>query len=128
MRCRDVADRKPTRKLERQRGAALIEFALMLPLFVIFMMFLLIVYDLTSNHVTLQVKAYADLRSAIQQVGGGGTRQVVGRAVGGTRIDGGMAQILERSYIPVDLQMVGIGGSCQGLRRNWYRRNFFRYQ
>jgi len=124
-----VANLKRTKQFaKRQRGAALIEFALMLPLFVIFMLFLLIIYDLTSNNVTLQVKAYADLRLAIQQAGGGRTRQVVGRAVGGTRINGGMAQILGRSYIPVHLQMVGIGGSCQGYKRNWYRHNFIRYQ
>lgn len=50
------------RRLNNERGAALVEFGVILPLFFVMMLFLIICYDIINSQIELQVEAYSGMR------------------------------------------------------------------
>jgi Flp pilus assembly pilin Flp len=115
------------RHIRNEKGSAMIEFAMMMPLFVIMIVFLMICYQGVNKYVTSQVKAYSDMRSKVNSAGGGRMRIVRGTARDKVLINRAMARWTGHSMIPVKITVSSYGGTCAGLRKNRYRRSDIRY-
>lgn len=55
-------NKKLKRYFGNERGAVLIEFGVILPLFFVMMLFLIICYDIINSQIELQVEAYSGMR------------------------------------------------------------------
>lgn len=63
--------------LENQRGAVLVEFGVILPLFFVMMLFFIICYDMVHSQIEMQVEAYAGMRRATMRLNGSGKQHDV---------------------------------------------------
>lgn len=63
--------------LKNQRGAVLVEFGIILPLFFVMMLFLIICYDLVNSQIEMQVEAYAGMRRKTMTMNGSGQQHEV---------------------------------------------------
>lgn len=114
--------------INNERGSAMVEFAMMMPLFVIMIMFLIICYQGVESHIRAQVNAYSDMRSKVKDAGGGPCRIVTGAADDKVVINSAMARWTGHSYIPVHIDLSTYAGTYTGLEKSIYRRSDVRYR
>ncbi len=62
---------------ENQRGAVLVEFGIILPLFFVMMLFFIICYDMVHSQIEMQVEAYAGMRRTTMRLNGPGKQHDV---------------------------------------------------
>ncbi len=101
-----------------ESGAVMVEFGLMLPLFAIFMMFLIICYELVDVQIQLQVEAYAVLRRECTRINNssgyyGRPRKVTVTKKKSVFLRGKMASIIGLSHIPLKATVSSYAGSMR---------------
>lgn len=113
--------------IKDDKGQAMIELALMLPLLVIIMMFLIITYELMDGTVNVQHNVRYELRKAVDEESGGVFRMITKNGAAHVPVPGDMKNILGRSSITGgEVKLSSFTGSYQGIMMNKYRGMYTR--
>ncbi len=112
-----------------QKGSSFVELMLILPVFVLVLLFLIFSYDLGNEQLEKQVQVSATLREQLWNREGGCYSDVKATAQGGVVMPGYLSRFFRMSrYYPVNTELESHGGPCPGLRRSKYHRRNDRYQ
>jgi len=110
--------------INNNKGQAMVEFGLMLPLFVVIMMFLIISYHLTSDMITAQGDVRYDFRRSVDKMSEGQFAPIEENRRVSVEIPGKMKNALGMPFIRTSIKLKGYGGCYQGLKKNQYRRKY----
>ena len=110
--------------IKNNKGQALIEFGLMLPLFVIVMIFLIIIYDLTNTQITVQENIRYEVRKSIDLNAKGKFRPREKTGDVFVEVPGRMKNILEIPFISQTMKLSYYEGCYQGLYKNKFRKRY----
>lgn len=113
--------------LKDDKGQAMIEFALMLPLFVIIIIFLIITYELVDGTVNMQHNVRYELRKAVDEASSGAFKMVTKSGAAHVPVPGDMRNILGQAVITGgEVKLSSFTGSYQGIMMNKYRGMYTR--
>jgi len=99
----------------------MVELCLMLPLVVIFMVFLIFVYSLVSEIIRVQQDVRYELRVKIEKEAEGPFKEVKEKGDVFVEIPGKLKEWMERTYVATEITMSSYAGCYQGLGLNEYR-------
>ncbi len=110
-----------------QRGSTFVEMMLILPLFVMVLLFFIFSYDLVNEQLEKQVEVSANLREGLWNNEPGCYAQVKATATGGSVMPDVVWRFFNlKRYYRVEAELQSHGGPCQGLGRNKYRMSHYR--
>ncbi len=108
---------RPTRRLTDNNGAVMVEFAMMMPLIIILMVFLMATYEFVEQMITVQQDIRYELRTSIDKNSGGPFHRVIVPGGGSSNVfvemPGKMKDILGRPYIRSTMTLSGYEGCYQ---------------
>lgn len=108
-------------KIRNEQGQAMVELCLMLPLVVIFMVFLIFVYSLVSEIIRVQQDVRYELRVKIDKEASDPFHDVEEKGDVFVEIPGRLKEWMGRSYVATEITMSSYAGCYQGLGWNEYR-------
>lgn len=104
-----------------QRGSTFVEMMLILPVFVLVLLFLIFSYDLVNEQLEKQVQVSANLREGLWDRESNCYSNVRAEAHGGSVIPGYVGSFFKmQRYYPVDTELESHGGPCPGLGKDKY--------
>ena len=94
-----MGKKKLIKVINNNKGQAMVEFCLILPLFVVIMMVPITIYELISKMITEQGHVYYELRESVDKMSKGNFRQVEKRGNIFVKIPGKVKNIRGMPYI-----------------------------
>ena len=117
-----MAENRLTEAIKNDKGQAMIEFCLILPLFVIVMMFLVITYDLIDEIITVQQDIRYELRKSVDENRRGDFGLIEKSGVASVQVPGKMKDLLGYPSISLKMTLSSYGGCYHDRGRDKYHR------
>jgi len=117
-----MAENRLTEAIKNDKGQAMIEFCLILPLFVIVIMFLVITYDLIDEIITVQQDIRYELRKSVDENSRGDFRLIEKSGVAAVQVPGKMKALLGYPLISLKMTLSSYGGCYHNRGKDTYHR------
>ena len=115
---------KFTKLIKNEQGQAMIEFCLILPLFVICMIFLIFVYNLVSEIIRVQQDVRYELRVTIEKEWQDDFHAVEEKRDVFVEVPSKIKEMIGKTYVSKEIVMTAYAGCYAGLKKNEYRRRY----
>jgi hypothetical protein len=109
------------KKINNENGQATVEFFLILPLFVVVMLFLMLVYELLVEITTVQQNVRFEMRTTVEKEWETDFHAVEEEEDVFVKLTGAMKAMLGYQYIKKLIIMKSYAGCYPGLKKNIYR-------
>jgi hypothetical protein len=113
---------KKTVSNKNNKGQAMIEFCLILPVLVMIMVVPITIYELIHKMITAQSDVYYALRESVDKMSKGNFREVEKRSNIFVAVPGKVKHVLGMPHIRGEIRLSGYQGCYFGTGRNKYRR------
>jgi lipopolysaccharide export LptBFGC system permease protein LptF len=120
-----MKNKVPIKKtLSNEKGVMLTEFALIIPLFVIAVLFMIFVYDFTEEIHTVTENVRYEMRDSINRNSHGRFREVTIEQTARSTPVAVIRKILGKSSYETDISLTSYEGCYRHLYKNEYRRGY----
>ncbi len=113
-----------TKTIKNEQGQAMIEFCLIIPLFVICMIFLLFIYNLVSQIIRVQQDVCYELRVTIEEEWQDDFHAVEEKRDVFVAVPSKIKEMIGKAYVSKEIMMSAYAGCYPDLKKNEYRRRY----